>query len=130
MRVTHPTRLWPLLTAVLAACTIDTVAPEDGPADGELGGACESTADCDGDLVCPAGGHLADHCAAECNVNDDCTIDAGNGYYCLSGVCTRLCNDTCSLGGVVGTCASTERCVPQKSIASSSNDCLSWCVPY
>jgi len=118
-----------VLVVMLAGCVIDTAAPEEGPAGGDLGGTCESTDDCDGDLVCPAGGHLADHCAAECVHDDDCTVAVGDGYYCLAGVCTRVCRDTCSLGAIVSSCAANERCVSQRSIQQEANDCLSWCVP-
>ena len=113
----------------LAGCVIDTVAPDEGPADGELGGACQSAKDCEGDLVCPAGGHLADHCAAECTDDDDCTIAAGDGYYCLTGVCTKVCRETCGYGAVVASCSVNERCVSQRSLDSTAPDCVSWCIP-
>jgi hypothetical protein len=115
--------------ALLAGCVVETVAPEEGPADGAIGGACERTADCDPGLVCPAGGHLADHCAAECDGDADCVIAAGNGYYCLVGVCTKVCRDACEQGAMVASCAASERCVPHRSIEPNVTDCLSWCVP-
>ena len=118
-----------LLLPLLSACVIDTVEPDEGPADGELGGACDGADDCDADLVCPAGGPLAEHCAAVCEFNSDCTIAVGDGYYCLDGLCMRVCRDTCSLEFEVQTCSATERCVPHQTLDPTATDCLSWCVP-
>ncbi len=118
-----------LLALLTGSCDIDTVAPEEGPADGQLGGACVSATDCEDELVCPAGGHLAGHCAIACDSDDECTVGAGNEYYCLRGVCTKVCGDTCGLGAYVGRCGTGERCVAQSAFQAGVSDCLSWCVP-
>ncbi|MBN2192426.1 MAG: hypothetical protein JW751_06385 [Polyangiaceae bacterium] len=118
-----------LLLGGLAACDIEAVEEETPPSDGSLGSECEENADCDDDLACPAGGHLAEHCAATCGTDSDCTIAAGNSYYCLLGLCTRVCADTCSYGARVVACAAYERCVAQNRLESGATDCLAWCVP-
>lgn len=114
--------------ALLAACTVEAADDDDGSSDGSLGSSCASAA-CDAGLVCPRGGHLEGHCAAPCDVDADCTIAAGDGYYCLAGVCTLVCADACSLGVAPGRCTTEERCVAQSVLDSSATDCLSWCVP-
>jgi hypothetical protein len=118
-----------LFVAWGTACTIGPTEDAETPADGSLGASCDSDEDCTGDRVCPRGGHLAGHCAATCTGDADCRIAAGDAYYCLDAVCTRLCRDRCSLGAVVSTCAAEEQCVTQDRLETGATDCLAWCVP-
>ncbi len=118
-----------LLLVVLAACTLEPADDPTTPTDGALGSACDDASPCDGDWVCARGGHLEAHCVAPCDADADCRLAAGDSFYCLDGVCTRVCRDGCGLGAVVASCATGERCVSQDRIQSGASSCLSWCVP-
>jgi hypothetical protein len=117
--------------ATLAACVVED--PNADTADGGDAGTsdkCEAGTDCGSDKICPAGGPFKSKCSVPCTVNNDCTLRAGNGQYCLNGVCTTVCGDTCNIGFQISNCGSKLRCVSQRQIDGNPSTCeVGWCIP-
>lgn len=92
-----------LVCAMLWAC---------GGEDARVGESCAVDGDCEGDLICPAGGSGAHRCTAACATNGDCLTKIGDGFICgVEGL--PYCLGSCS-GYDDATCPGDFRCIPQR----------------